>query len=71
LFCVKRVIIYLTHPTKKAKKKRRDRAEVSEGYVLVPIKPTKKMLDAAWAAAHEEDAAEVWAEMIAASQLPE
>ena len=26
---------------------------------------------AAWAAAHEEDAAEVWAEMIAASKLPE
>jgi len=46
-------------------------ADVPEGYALVPIKPTKKMLDAAWAAAHEEDAAEVWAEMIAASRLPE
>ena len=46
-------------------------ADVPEGYVLVPIKPTKKMLNAAWAAAHEEDAAEVWAEMIKASQLSE
>jgi len=42
-----------------------------DGYVLVPVTPTKEMLDAAWAAAHEEDAPEVWAEMIVASKLPE
>lgn len=34
--------------------------------VLVPRKPTKEMLEAAWAAAHAENAAEVWQEMIEA-----
>jgi hypothetical protein len=33
-------------------------------WVCVPKTPTQRMLDAAWAAAHEEDAEEVWREMV-------
>lgn len=40
-----------------------------DGFTLVPIVPTEKMLDEAWAEAHEEDAAGVWREMIKASKL--
>jgi hypothetical protein len=36
--------------------------------VLVPRVPTKEMLDAAWADAHDEDAAGVWRAMIDAWQ---
>ena len=34
--------------------------------VLVPRKPTKEMIEAAWASVHDEDAAGVWADMIQA-----
>ena len=36
--------------------------------VLVPRKPTKEMLEAAYYAAEDEDAAGVWEHMIAAYQ---
>lgn len=35
--------------------------------VLVPVTPTKEMIESAWAEAHEEDAEGVWREMIARS----
>lgn len=35
-----------------------------EDFVLVPRNPTKEMLEAGWADAHEEDAAGVWKSMI-------
>ena len=34
--------------------------------VLVPRRPTEEMVEAAWAYAHDEDAAGVWSAMIAA-----
>jgi hypothetical protein len=38
------------------------------GYVVVPVSPTKEMLEAAWASALAEDAAGVWSSMIAAAK---
>jgi hypothetical protein len=39
-------------------------ALMEAGWVCAPIILTQKMIDAAWADAHEEDAAGVWREMI-------
>jgi hypothetical protein len=49
----------------------RERAERAEqaGYVVVPRVPTRRMLEAAWADALNEDAAAVWASMIEAAGL--
>lgn len=38
------------------------------GYVIVPKEPTQEMIEAGWAAAHDESAAECWRDMLAASQ---
>jgi len=38
-----------------------------EEYVMVPRKPTEEMLEAAWAFAHDEDAAGVWRAMLSSS----
>ena len=40
--------------------------EQSEDFILVPRNPTPEMLEAAWAEAHDENAAGVWKDMIAA-----
>lgn len=40
----------------------------TRGFVLVPAQPTEKMLDAAWADAHEENALGVWRTMIDAAE---
>lgn len=37
--------------------------------VLVPRKPTKEMLDAAWAESNEENAEGVWRDMLEAWEL--
>jgi hypothetical protein len=42
-------------------------ALIAAGYACVPIEPTRAMLEAAWAAAQAENAAEVWDEMIEAA----
>lgn len=41
-------------------------AIAAQGYVCVPRVPTDKMLDEAWAWAHDEDALGVWNAMIGA-----
>lgn len=41
--------------------------KVPEGYILVPILPTNKMLKAGWSPAHFEDAGDTWEAMVAAS----
>lgn len=38
--------------------------QAQSDYILVPRKPTKEMLEAAWADALSEDAAGVWQSMI-------
>jgi hypothetical protein len=38
-------------------------------YVLVPRNPTRAMLEAGWADAHDEDAAGVWRSMVKAWEL--
>ena len=38
------------------------------GWVCVPATPTEQMLKEAWAAAHDENAAEVWSEMVAVAK---
>lgn len=43
---------------------------IGQGEVItVPRIPTREMLEAAWADAHDEDAAGVWASMITAWEL--
>ncbi len=63
----------MTHTDSSDKDEGRDRADmgikVPEGYVLVPIVPTKEMLEAGWAPALSEDAADTWEAMVAASPL--
>ena len=65
---------FLDSPLKTDEKETRDRVDLDalerklqSGWVLVPKVPTKEMIDAAWADAHEEDAAGVWREMINAA----
>ncbi len=41
-----------------------DEAKIPEGYILVPIKATKEMIDAAYWSATGEEAEEVWNDMI-------
>jgi hypothetical protein len=40
--------------------------EVGVEMVLVPRTPTKEMIEAGWASAHDEDAVAVWEDMIEA-----